>query len=758
MTTPPAPTPAQHRGASLPAQAAPPSALPSALPSAPPSAPPSGPPDGSSRGAALAAASTRRPRLVVLAWVLLAAAAFLPLSRGTTTVDGPQQHVGDSRAAAVATSGADFGGGVRETVVLTAPRALGEADVARLHAQVLDTYRGTPHVQRVGEGALSADGRTYAVPLHLDTPPGRDPEEDVAGSLERTAALAAANPGLRIGQVGPGSVGRQMGERLGQELQRAELLSIPLTLLVLLLAFGSLVAAVVPVVLGLLAVVVAMGLTALVSTVHPVAPEAASLTLLIGLAVGVDYALFVLRRARTARAQGLTVRGSVLLSARTSGRAVVVSGATVVVSMAGMLVAGGLYTSLALGAVLVVAVAVLASATLLPAVLVLLGDRVEALHLPRRRRDRDGASGWGRLAAAAAARPAAALLAGGAVLVALAVPAAGMRTALAGNESLPRELSSVQAMDRLDAAFPGSGSTVDVVVTSRAADAAQVTAALTRLGARAGRDAAALGLRPSPGEPPAVRSSTDGTVHVLALPLAAAPSGEAAEEAVGQVRASLVPALRADLRGVGGTSVHVGGAAEGTDLARWMSDRLPWVAGFVLLLTFAVVLVSFGSPALALATLVLNALSCLAAFGVVTLVFQGTWAQDLLGFTSTGAVVSWLPVLVLVVLFGLSMDYHVLVVARVREEFLAGLPARRAVEVGVARTAGVVTSAAVVMVVVFAVFGTMSDPGMKQFGVGLAVAVLLDATVVRGLLLPAALSVLGRRAHTGPRWVPALHG
>ncbi|WP_345712069.1 MMPL family transporter, partial [Kineococcus glutinatus] len=222
------------------------------------------------------------------------------------------------------------------------------------------------------------------------------------------------------------------------------------------------------------------------------------------------------------------------------------------------------------------------------------------------------------------------------------------------------------------------------------------------------------------------------------------------------VRADLLPQLRAELPE--GAGAHVGGIAEGTDLSRWMVERLPWVAAFVLVLTFAVVLVSFGSPLLALTTLVLNAGSCLAAFGIVSLVFEGTWAEDLLAFTSTGAVVSWLPVLMLVVLFGLSMDYHVLVVSRVREEFAAGRPAREAVVVGVGRTAGVVTSAAAVMVAVFAIFGTMSELGMKQLGVGLAAAVLLDATLVRGLLLPAALAVLGRRAHTGPRWVPALHG
>ena len=738
-------------------------AVPGAAPPAPRARPGGAPPP---RGQALTRFSVDHRWWVLLVGALLVVAAFVPLSRGTTTADGIDELVGDSRAAAEVLRDADFGEPRTETLVVTAPAPLEPAAVAALQAEAEAAYAGTPHVTGVGEGALSADGRTWVAALRMDTPRGEDGEDDVAASLARTGDLARAHPGWQVGQVGPASVQREVGEQLSAEFRRAELLSIPLTLAVLLLAFGSLVSAVVPVVLGLVAVVIALGLTALVSRIHPVADVAASLTLLIGLAVGVDYALFVLRRARTARAEGESVRGSVLLAARTSGRAVVVSGATVVVSMAGMLVAGGLYTSLALGGVLVVAVAVLASATLLPAVLAVLGDRVEALQLPWRRRrgaraaagaaDAPGRLSWSRLAAASAARPAVALAAGGAVVLALAVPALGMRTALPGDDALPGHFATVQALQRLTAAFPDSGATADVVVSSDPADAPRVVAALERLDERARAGAGDLGLRFAEGAGPSLRTSTDSRVSVLALPLAAAPASDEARGAVDAVRADLLPALRAELPA--GAGAHVGGVAEGTDLSRWMAERLPWVAAFVLVLTFAVVLVSFGSPALALTTLVLNAGSCLAAFGIVSLVFEGEWAEGLLDFTSTGAVVSWLPVLLLVVLFGLSMDYHVLVVSRVREEFLAGRPAREAVVVGVGRTAGVMTSAAAVMVAVFAVFGTMSDLGTKQLGVGLAAAVLLDATLVRGLLLPAALSVLGRRAHTGPRWVPALHG
>jgi RND superfamily putative drug exporter len=259
------------------------------------------------------------------------------------------------------------------------------------------------------------------------------------------------------------------------------------------------------------------------------------------------------------------------------------------------------------------------------------------------------------------------------------------------------------------------------------------------------------------GEQPKVTASTDGAVHVLALAVPYGQSDPKLASAVDAVRADVVPGVRSALSGVPGAQVHVGGSAAVTDLTRWLDQRLPWVVGFVLVLTFVVMLVSFGSPWLALATVGLNLLSVSAAYGVMTLVFQHTWAQGLLAFTSIGSIAAWLPLLMFVILFGLSMDYHVFVVSRVREAWSAGADPREAVRLGVARSAGVVTSAAAVMVAVFAIFATLSSLEMKQLGVGLATAVLLDATLVRGVLLPAVLALLGRRAHTGPRWIPVLH-
>ncbi|MBD5832060.1 MMPL family transporter, partial [Janibacter melonis] len=431
-----------------------------------------------------------------------------------------------------------------------------------------------------------------------------------------------------------------------------------------------------------------------------------------------------------------------------------ISGVTVVVAMAGMLVAGGLFSSLAVGTIVVVALAVVFSATVLPALLAVLGDRVDALRLPfARRREARRAAGrsvWGRVAGVATRRPLAWAAVVTALLVALAAPALGMKTALGGVETLPQDLPVVAATHQLERAIPSDGTAVQVVVRAPAGSEAEVARALE---ASSG-DLAALphvsGVAPQP------QVSGDGTVSVLDVGVGMSASDERLPAVVAQVRDE-ADDIRADLADVPGAQVHVGGQAASTDLTQWMDSRLPWVVGFVLALTFVVMALSFGSLWLAAATIGLNLLSVGAAYGVMTAIFSGTWAESVLDFDSTGAIAAWLPLLMFVVLFGLSMDYHVFVTSRVREARLAGSSPREAVSLGVARSAGVVTSAAAVMIGVFSIFATLSVLDMKQLGVGLAVAILLDATVVRALLLPAVLALLGDRAHRGPQWLPAFH-
>jgi len=716
-----------------------------------------------------------RPRSALTAWCVrhrwwvLAVATLgligsvLLLSTGIVTTPQEQRLVGESARAQQLVTASDFGQRPTERVIATVRSgSLTPQRALALGAELGAAYRGVAGVARVGDPFPGADGRSVVIPVELaaarsaqDTTQPQ-PEEVVAPSLAVTARLQGSHPELTIGQVGPGSVTKEVDESFGRDFQRAELFSLPITLLVLLVAFGAVVAAGVPLILGIGSVAAALGLSAAVS--HrwvTVDPTTESLVLLIGLAVGVDYALFVMRRVREERAAGAGVHESIIAAGATAGRAVVVSGLTVMVAMGGMIVAGGLFTSMAVGALVVVGVAVLASATVLPAILAVLGDRVDALRLPgtRRRQARAGTteSLWGRLAGRVVTRPLAWGAASAALLIGLALPALGMRTALTDMEGLPQDLAVVAAYRQLTAAAPTDTVALVVTVKAPAERADEVRSALLGAAPRARTIAHVSGVADQ------VDQSTDRTVSVLPIGVALEASDERLPGVVDTIRAEVRTPVAQVLRGIPDVEVLVGGEAAATDLAQWMDSRLPWVVGFVLVLTLLVMLMSFGSPWLAVATVGLNLLSVGAAYGVMTAVFQGTWAERLLDFTSNGSIASWLPMLMFVVLFGLSMDYHVFVTSRIREARDGGLDPRAAVRLGVARSAGVVTSAAAVMVGVFAVFGTLSMLELKQLGVGLAVAVFLDATLVRGVLLPATLALLGDRAHTGPTWLPRIH-
>lgn len=701
-----------------------------------------------------------RHRWVVLLLAVLAlVAGGGAASQGIVTTTFEDQLVGDSRQAYDIQQAAGIEDALAEHVVVTAPDPLTAAEAREIGRDLTTAYEGAKGVASLGEPVPGVDGRSVVLPIELDAAPeGADdgrptPAEAVVPILDVTQDYAAAHPDLEVGQVGQGSFDREFNETIADDFLTAELFSIPLTLVVLLVAFGSVVAAGVPLVLGLGSVVTAVGMTSLVSHgIVSVDPNAQSLILLIGLAVGVDYALFIVRRAREERAAGASIEDSIAVASATSGRAVIISGVTVVVAMTGMLVAGGLFASLAIGTIIVVAIAVVASSTVLPAVLAILGDKVDALRLPftRRRAACRGSrtSAWGRLAGAATRRPLVWTLTAGALLAALATPALGMKTALGGVETLPQDLAVVKATHQLERAVPSDGTALAIVVK---VPADQRERAADVLG-----DAVPLieGVEHVSGVAPMPRVSDDGTVSVLDVGVGMTGSDERLPDVVDAVRADIVPAIQADLPGA---EVHLGGQAAATDLSQWMDSRLVWVLGFVLTLTFVVMLLSFGSPWLAAATIGLNLLSVGAAYGIMTAVFQGSWAESLLDFQSSGAIAAWLPLLMFVVLFGLSMDYHVFVTSRVREARNAGASPAEAVRLGVARSAGVVTSAAAVMVGVFSIFGFMSLLDMKQLGVGLAVAILLDATIVRGMLLPSVLALLGERAHQTLRWVPTFH-
>ena len=724
------------------------------LTSTPPPVPAPPPPRPGAVVAVARWSATHRWTTVLLWLALVAATVALGSGVGTRELTAAQSGTGGSGRADVVLDAAGFPDPLVEQVLVRARagQPLGAGGAAAV-ADVGEALAGVEGVAAVGDAVPSADGTALLVPVTLSSDedgPARDAALAVARAVE---GVQGDHPDLRVASAGSASLDATLGEQLDEDYERAELLTLPVTLVILVVAFGALLAAGVPVLLGLTSVATALGLTALVSHVLPVDPSTSSVVLLMGMAVGVDYALFFVRRAREERSRGAHPRDAVELAAATSGRAVVTSGLAVVISMAGMYLAGSpVFTSFATGTILVIAVAVLGSVTVLPAVLALLGGAIDRPRLPLLGRDRGGREDsrtWSAVVRVVLARPVLSLLAGAVALLALAAPALGMRTALPGLDGLPRDSAVVRTLDAIAGAYPQEGTTDEVAVwraDGGALDAAAVRAAVGDLHAELVDD----GTTASPAAPE-VEVSPDGTVARFAVVRSGAADTDAARAALADLREEVLPATVDALPGV--STAVTGATAWDVDFGQKLTDRMPLVVAFVLGLTVVVLTLAFRSLAVALTAVVLTLLSVGAAYGAMVAVFQGSWAEGLLGFESTGSITSWIPLFLFVVLFGLSMDYHVFVVSRIREGVVAGLPLHEAIATGVSRSAGVVTSAAVVMVAVFSIFATLSLLEFKQLGVGLAVAVLLDATVVRGVLLPAAMAVLGERTWWLPRWL-----
>ena len=472
-----------------------------------------------------------------------------------------------------------------------------------------------------------------------------------------------------------------------------------------------------------------------------------AVVLLIGLAVGVDYALFYLKREREERAAGRSEQAALQAAAATSGRAILVSGLTVMTAMAGMFLTGDkTFASFAMATIMVVGVAVLGSLTVLPALLSRLGDGVNRARVPllHRLQRPGGGRAWPWILDRVLRRPLAAALVSAGILVALALPALGMKTVVPGAEAFPQELEVVQVYNRMQRAFPGEAEPAVVVVKAASVDDPQVAAAIDDLRVRA----LASG---EINKPVNVEINESRTVARVELPIDGSGSDATSHEAVSTLRDEIVPETVGSLPGVE-TGV-TGSTAISKDFGDEMSSKAPLVFAFVLAFAFLLLLVSFRSVVIALKAIVLNLLSVAAAFGVLVLVFQHGWGKGLLGVEYTGGVMAWLPVFLFVILFGLSMDYHVFILSRIREAYDGGMTTDDAIAHGIKTTAGVVTSAAMVMVFVFSIFGTLSLIMMKQFGVGLATAVLLDATLVRAVLLPATMKLLGDWNWYLPRWL-----
>ncbi|MEU3045937.1 MMPL family transporter [Streptomyces sp. NPDC006984] len=618
-------------------------------------------------------------------------------------------------------------------------------------------------VQRTGEvtavvspydsGSISRDGRSALVAFDMKGDPETAPDR-VGTVLKAVAEVQQEHSGtLRIEEIGSASMNKTFDDAFADDFTQAEYSAVPVALGILLIAFGALVAALLPVVLAITAIMATMGLMGVVSQIQPMSDTANSMMLLVGLAVGVDYCLFYLRREREERAAGRDARTAILVAAATSGRAVVVSGVTVCVAMAGMLFTGiGEFQSMGLASLMVVAVAMVGSVTVLPALLSLLGERVEKGRVPFLARLRKGAGGesrfWTAVLGGVLRRPLLSLAVAGGALVALALPALGMKTQnLTLDQEFGDSLPIVATYERINEAFPGGADPAQVVVRARDIDAQPVQRAIAAFREQAVSSGASEG-------PVEVVTDAGKDVAFISVPLVGGSDQERAEKSLLLLRDEVRPAT---LGAVDGVEAPITGQVAGSlDFNEQLTGAALPVFAFVVVFAFVLMLLSFRSLAVAVTSILLNLLSVGAAYGILTAVFQHGWGASLVGAEGVGAIVAWLPLFLFVILFGLSMDYHVFVVSRIREGRMQGRTTREAITHGVVTTAGVVTSAAVIMVAVFAIFGTLSMQSMKQMGVGLAVAVLIDATVIRAVLLPAVMALLGEANWYLPAWLRRL--
>jgi len=618
-------------------------------------------------------------------------------------------------------------------------------------AHVVEALSEQPNVTNVvspignpNAGLISKDH--HSVLVQFDVKGDADAAKSkIAPVLNAVGRVQQAFPGLTIEEFGRASADHSMDQAFKQDMERAEYTSLPLTLAILLVAFGALVAAGLPVLLAFSAVLAATGLNAFVSHVIHSADAATSVILMVGMAVGVDYSLFYLQREREERRTGKSPHDSLLRAAVTSGQAVLISGATVLIAMAGMLFAGNaIFTTMGAATMIVVLCALLGSLSVLPALLHKLGDRVDRGKVPFVHRRREEGRFWTAIVRGVLRRPVISVVLSTSLLIALALPALQLHTKLPSFTDFPRDLPIVKAYEDVQRAFPGSQTPVILVVRGNDVTSPQFRKAYASFRSRA----------VATGEffPPFhVFVNHDKTVARVEFSIAGKGDDKVSNHALATLRNDVIPPIANRLQGA---DWGVTGATAGSyDFNQRMKERMPIVFGFVLGLAFLLMLLAFRSIVIPIKTVLLNLLSVWASYGILVAVFQHTWAQGVLDFTSNGGIANWLPVFLFVILFGLSMDYHVFIISRIREAFDRGMTTEDAVAHGIKSTAGVVTSAALVMFGVFAIFASLQFMFLKQFGVGLAFAVLLDATIVRAVLLPASMKLLGDWNWYLPKWL-----
>ncbi|MFJ8135468.1 MMPL family transporter [Streptomyces sp. NPDC096013] len=720
--------------------------------------------NGDSRVRGLAARaggwSARHRWAAVGIWVLFVVLSMgIGSAAGRVDVNESDQLKGETHTAATIIDDAGIKEPSSETVLIQSKDASvtsTDSEFRTAVTAVVKAVEGTGRVTDVSSPydtrTISKDGRSALVQFDMrgdaDTAGDR-----VAPVLKAVAGVQKDHGSLRIEEIGGASMAKQYSDAFGNDFQKAEYSAVPVAFGILLIAFGALVAALLPVALAITAIIATMGLMGLVSHVQPMSDTANSVMLLVGLAVGVDYCLFYLRREREEREAGRDAGAALRIAAATSGRAIIVSGVTVCVAMAGMLFTGlAEFEAMGLASLMVVAVAMVGSVTVLPALLSLLGERVEKGRIPfLRRRSRRGngeSRFWTAILKGVLAKPLVSVLVAAGALLAIAAPAIGMKTQnLTLDQEFGNSLPIVGTYNRVNDAFPGGSEPAEVVVKAKDINAPAVKQALADFKAQAVSSGASRG-------PVDIKLHDAQNVAFVYVPLVGGSDQDKASKSLEKLRDDVRPATLGKVDGV--QAPITGNVAGSKDFNDQLLGSVVPVFAFVVVFAFLLMLLSFRSLTVAITSIALNLLSVGAAYGILVAVFQHGWGASLVGAEGVGAIVTWLPLFLFVILFGLSMDYHVFVVSRIREARLRGRTTQEAIQHGVVTTAGVVTSAAVIMVAVFAIFGTLSMQSMKQMGVGLAAAVLIDATVIRGVLLPAVMSLLGERNWYLPKWLHRL--
>jgi RND superfamily putative drug exporter len=706
--------------------------------------------------------SARHRKTVVLGWLVIVAAVFVAgQMTGTSHVssyDPGQSGQAERTLTMLKVSGPppaesvliQARGGARFTDNPAMRQATRQVVAALRRLPTSSAYDIRSPLGPGGTSLISADGKSVLVTFNVTA---ANEDKAVLPALRAVAEVAAANPAVRAGEAGDASADRVANVQLSRDFRKAESTSLPVTMILLLIVFGALIAAGIPLLLAGTAVISAISLASVIGKWLPVGQSTSEVILIIGMAVGVDYSLFYLRREREERARGRAAGQALSIAAATSGRAIVVSGLTVMIALAGLFLTGyDVFTGIAIGTIAVVGVTVVGSLTVLPALLSWLGawaDRGRIPFLGRRRTASKPSKLWAVVVGQVMRRPAAWGGVAAIGMIVLALPAVGMRLANPPNGGFSGNLPVVRTLDAIQRAFPQSPSPAQVVVTGRELSGPAVRDAVIAIR----RDASPTGqIR----QPVIARYVAHGRALVIDVPLAGNGTDSVSNSALLELRDQVLPAT---LGKVGGLSYAVSGnTASNYDDVASLNTRTPIVLAVVALLAFALLLIAFRSVPISALSVGLNLLSVAAAYGLITFVFQDGRLQGVLGYTSYGAIVPWIPLFMFVFLFGLSMDYHVFILSRIRELRDGGQSAREAVIGGISTSAGVVTSAAVIMVAVFSILATLSIIQTQILGVGLAAAVLVDATVVRGILLPAALALLGEKAWYTPRWLSRLPG